>query len=39
VPVEVEQYVSREKLSSMGINIDELTVSQKKYMSGWEQGT
>jgi adenosylhomocysteinase len=39
VPVEVEQYVAREKLASMGINIDELTTSQKKYMSGWEQGT
>ncbi len=39
VPVEVEQYVAREKLASMGITIDELTQSQKKYMSGWEQGT
>ncbi len=39
VPVEVEQYVAREKLASMGISIDELTTSQKKYMSGWEQGT
>jgi len=39
VPVEVEQYVAREKLASMGITIDELTTSQKKYMSGWEQGT
>jgi len=39
VPAEVENYVAREKLASMGITIDELTVSQKKYMSGWEQGT
>ncbi len=39
VPVEVENYVAREKLASMGITIDELTTSQKKYMSGWEQGT
>jgi adenosylhomocysteinase len=39
VPAEVEQYVAREKLASMGIAIDELTTSQKKYMSGWEQGT
>jgi adenosylhomocysteinase len=39
VPVEVEAYVAREKLASMGISIDELTTSQKKYMSGWEQGT
>src|SRR5947208_12391383 len=39
VPVEVENYVAKEKLASMGIMIDELTTSQKKYMSGWEQGT
>jgi adenosylhomocysteinase len=39
VPVEVEQYVARHKLASMGISIDELTSDQKKYMSGWEQGT
>jgi adenosylhomocysteinase len=39
VPAEVEQYVAREKLASMGISIDTLTASQKQYMSGWEQGT
>ena len=39
VPVEVEQYISRHKLASMGISIDELTDDQKRYMSGWEQGT
>jgi adenosylhomocysteinase len=39
VPVEVEQFVARHKLASMGITIDELTTAQKKYMSGWEQGT
>ena len=39
VPVEVEQYVSQHKLASMGIEIDELTSDQKRYMSGWEQGT
>lgn len=39
VPVEVEQFVARHKLASMGITIDELTTDQKKYMSGWEQGT
>jgi adenosylhomocysteinase len=39
VPVEVEQYVARHKLESMGISIDELTAEQKRYMSGWEQGT
>jgi adenosylhomocysteinase len=39
VPVEVEQFVARHKLDSMGIRIDELTSEQKRYMSGWEQGT
>jgi adenosylhomocysteinase len=39
VPLEVEQFVARHKLTSMGIEIDELTAEQKRYMSGWEQGT
>ncbi len=39
VPVEIEQYVARHKLASMGITIDQLTDKQKQYMSGWEQGT
>ena len=39
LPVEVEQYVAQHKLTSMGITIDELTPSQKTYMTGWEQGT
>ena len=39
VPVEVEQFVALHKLSSMGISIDELTAEQKRYMTGWEQGT
>jgi adenosylhomocysteinase len=39
VPTEVEEFVARHKLESMGIRIDELTSQQRKYMSGWEQGT
>jgi adenosylhomocysteinase len=39
VPVEVEDFVARHKLASMGIEIDALTSEQKRYMSGWEQGT
>jgi adenosylhomocysteinase len=39
VPSEVEDFVARHKLESMGIRIDELTSQQRKYMSGWEQGT
>ncbi|MEY4395192.1 MAG: hypothetical protein RL595_2441, partial [Planctomycetota bacterium] len=36
---EVERYVASHKLESMGIKIDSLTESQKKYMTGWEHGT
>src|SRR5579883_2237803 len=39
VPIAVEQYIALHKLASMGITIDELTSQQRKYMSGWEQGT
>ncbi len=39
LPAELEQYVARHKLESMGIHIDELTSAQKAYMTGWEQGT
>ncbi|MFN5288725.1 MAG: adenosylhomocysteinase [Gemmataceae bacterium] len=39
VPEEVERYVASHKLESMGIKIDSLTESQKKYMTGWEHGT
>jgi adenosylhomocysteinase len=39
VPAEVEEFVARHKLASMGIEIDALTSDQKRYMSGWEQGT
>jgi adenosylhomocysteinase len=39
VPVEVEQFVARHKLESMGIAIDTLTTEQERYMKGWEQGT
>jgi adenosylhomocysteinase len=39
VPVDIEEFISRHKLASMGITIDQLTAEQKRYMSGWEQGT
>ena len=38
-PVEVEEFIAQHKLASMGIEIDTLTVEQKRYMTGWEQGT
>ncbi len=39
VPVEIEQYVAREKLQSMGIKIDTLSSDQAAYLSGWVHGT
>ena len=39
VPTEIEDWVSRLKLKSMKIEIDELTEEQKVYLSSWEMGT
>ncbi len=39
VSKEIEDYVSRLKLDSMGIKIDQLTDEQKKYLSSWQEGT
>lgn len=39
VPVEVEEYIARTKLASMGISLDKLTKEQEAYLSGWEHGT
>lgn len=39
VPSEIEDWVSRLKLQSMNIQIDELTDEQKEYLSSWEMGT
>ncbi len=39
VPKEIDQWVSRLKLKSMGIGIDQLTQEQVKYLASWEMGT
>jgi adenosylhomocysteinase len=39
VPAEIEDWISRAKLASMGIGIDELTEEQKEYLASWEMGT
>lgn len=39
VPEEIEIKVSKLKLKSMGIKIDQLTAEQKKYLSSWNMGT
>jgi adenosylhomocysteinase len=39
VPREVDEWVAKLKLESLGIAIDELTPEQKKYLTSWESGT
>lgn len=39
VPEEIDKEVSRLKLESMEIEIDELTKEQKEYLESWEAGT
>jgi adenosylhomocysteinase len=39
VPAAIEDWVSRLKLKSMDIQIDELTEEQKQYLASWEMGT
>ncbi|RLG76901.1 MAG: adenosylhomocysteinase [Thermoprotei archaeon] len=39
VPDEIDEYVAKLKLESMGIKIDTLTEEQKKYLSSWQLGT
>ena len=38
-PRELDEKVARLKLESMGIEIDELTIEQRKYLESWELGT
>jgi adenosylhomocysteinase len=39
VPEEIDREVARLKLESLGVEIDELTEEQRKYLHSWEQGT
>jgi adenosylhomocysteinase len=39
VPHEIDQEIARIKLLSMGIQIDQLTRDQERYLASWEQGT
>jgi len=39
VPKDIENWIARLKLSSMHIEIDQLTPEQQKYMTSWEMGT
>ncbi len=39
VPREIDAWVARLKLKSMGIEIDTLTPEQEKYLASWDMGT
>ena len=39
VPEEIDREVAHLKLHALGIEIDELTPEQRKYLSSWEEGT
>ncbi|MDF1590441.1 MAG: adenosylhomocysteinase [Desulfobacterales bacterium] len=39
VPADIDMSIAREKLTAMGISIDNLTAEQKKYLSSWTMGT
>ena len=39
VPPEIDAYVSRLKLKTMGVAIDTLTPRQRKYLTSWQEGT
>ncbi len=39
VPLELDTFVAKMKLESMGVSIDELTSTQECYMNDWECGT
>jgi len=39
VPEEIDKEIARLKLESRGVEIDDLTEVQKKYLASWDQGT
>ena len=39
VPQEIDKEIARLKLETMGVEIDELTEEQAKYLASWDEGT
>jgi len=39
IPVELDKEIARLKLQAMGVTIDTLTASQRKYLASWDLGT
>jgi len=39
VPKHIDEEVARLKLKSLGVEVEELTAEQEKYLSSWDLGT
>ena len=39
VPTEIDEEIARLKLATMGVEIDQLTEEQAKYLASWDEGT
>jgi adenosylhomocysteinase len=39
VPKEIDEEIARLKLATMGIDVDQLTEEQAKYLASWDEGT
>lgn len=39
VPKDIDDEIARMKLKALGVRIDKLTAEQKRYLTGWEEGT
>lgn len=39
LPPEIDEEIARLKLKAIGVEIDELTEEQKKYLASWQEGT
>jgi adenosylhomocysteinase len=39
VPEEIDREIARLKLATMGLEIDQLTEEQERYLASWQEGT
>ena len=39
LPEEIDDHIAALQLTALGVDIDELTEEQKKYLSSWQEGT
>ena len=39
MPTDIDDEIARLKLATMGIDIDQLTEEQARYLASWDEGT